>query len=115
MTLEIVSESEHEERPAGHGRDEPNMNPKLEDPKLVPSPNPGAQEVEGYGPQLEGAGTQCTGHKAHVAQRGAGDRHHFRDCVPLCCHTARTPCPWEPSLWLVIISILLVRKQSKVK
>ncbi|XP_074141635.1 LOW QUALITY PROTEIN: dysferlin [Sminthopsis crassicaudata] len=33
MTLEIVSESEHEERPAGVGRDEPNMNPKLEDPK----------------------------------------------------------------------------------
>ncbi|XP_051830257.1 dysferlin isoform X14 [Antechinus flavipes] len=33
MTLEIVSESEHEERPAGMGRDEPNMNPKLEDPK----------------------------------------------------------------------------------
>ena len=38
MTLEIVTESEHEERPAGHGRDEPNMNPKLEDPRLVPSP-----------------------------------------------------------------------------
>lgn len=35
MTLEIVSESEHEERPAGQGRDEPNMNPKLEDPRLV--------------------------------------------------------------------------------
>uniref|UniRef100_A0A3Q1LK13 Dysferlin n=1 Tax=Bos taurus TaxID=9913 RepID=A0A3Q1LK13_BOVIN len=33
MTLEIVTESEHEERPAGHGRDEPNMNPKLEDPR----------------------------------------------------------------------------------
>uniref|UniRef100_A0A452SAM8 Dysferlin n=1 Tax=Ursus americanus TaxID=9643 RepID=A0A452SAM8_URSAM len=33
MTLEIVAESEHEERPAGQGRDEPNMNPKLEDPK----------------------------------------------------------------------------------
>uniref|UniRef100_A0A8D0UW43 Dysferlin n=1 Tax=Sus scrofa TaxID=9823 RepID=A0A8D0UW43_PIG len=33
MTLEIVSESEHEERPAGQGRDEPNMNPKLEDPR----------------------------------------------------------------------------------
>lgn len=38
MTLEIVTESEHEERPAGHGRDEPNMNPKLEDPRLVPGP-----------------------------------------------------------------------------
>ncbi|NWY62587.1 DYSF protein, partial [Chionis minor] len=33
MTLEIVAEQEHEERPAGIGRDEPNMNPKLEDPK----------------------------------------------------------------------------------
>uniref|UniRef100_A0A8C0IRA8 Dysferlin n=1 Tax=Chelonoidis abingdonii TaxID=106734 RepID=A0A8C0IRA8_CHEAB len=33
MTLEIVTEQEQEERPAGMGRDEPNMNPKLEDPK----------------------------------------------------------------------------------
>lgn len=33
MTLEIVAEQEHEERPAGVGRDEPNMNPRLEDPK----------------------------------------------------------------------------------
>ncbi|XP_070612910.1 dysferlin isoform X2 [Erythrolamprus reginae] len=33
MTLEIVNEQEQEERPAGLGRDEPNMNPKLEDPK----------------------------------------------------------------------------------
>uniref|UniRef100_A0A2K5KQP6 Dysferlin n=1 Tax=Cercocebus atys TaxID=9531 RepID=A0A2K5KQP6_CERAT len=33
MTLEIVTDSEHEERPAGQGRDEPNMNPKLEDPR----------------------------------------------------------------------------------
>ncbi|XP_061439658.1 dysferlin isoform X3 [Rhineura floridana] len=33
MTLEIINEQEHEERPAGLGRDEPNMNPKLEDPK----------------------------------------------------------------------------------
>ncbi|XP_054846459.1 dysferlin isoform X2 [Eublepharis macularius] len=33
MTLEIVSEQEQEERPAGLGRDEPNMNPKLEDPQ----------------------------------------------------------------------------------
>lgn len=38
MTLEIVAESEHEERPAGQGRDEPNMNPKLEDPRSVPAP-----------------------------------------------------------------------------
>lgn len=33
MTLEIVEEKEMEERPAGKGRDEPNMNPKLEPPK----------------------------------------------------------------------------------
>ncbi|XP_056605412.1 dysferlin isoform X1 [Triplophysa dalaica] len=33
MTLEIVSEKEQEERPAGHGRDEPNMNPHLEEPQ----------------------------------------------------------------------------------
>uniref|UniRef100_A0ABM5GKW0 Dysferlin isoform X4 n=1 Tax=Pogona vitticeps TaxID=103695 RepID=A0ABM5GKW0_9SAUR len=33
MTLEIVNEQEQDERPAGMGRDEPNMNPKLEDPK----------------------------------------------------------------------------------
>ncbi|XP_075711726.1 dysferlin isoform X3 [Rhinoderma darwinii] len=33
MTLEIVNEQENEERPAGQGRDEPNMNPRLEDPK----------------------------------------------------------------------------------
>ncbi|KAG8550730.1 hypothetical protein GDO81_022142 [Engystomops pustulosus] len=33
MTLEIVNEQENEERPAGNGREEPNMNPKLEDPK----------------------------------------------------------------------------------
>ncbi|XP_068597029.1 myoferlin [Brachionichthys hirsutus] len=32
MTLEIVEESEFDERPAGKGRDEPNMNPKLEYP-----------------------------------------------------------------------------------
>ncbi|XP_059210821.1 dysferlin isoform X3 [Centropristis striata] len=32
MSLEIVTESEHEERPAGAGRDEPNMNPHLEEP-----------------------------------------------------------------------------------
>uniref|UniRef100_A0A672H0F0 Myoferlin like n=1 Tax=Salarias fasciatus TaxID=181472 RepID=A0A672H0F0_SALFA len=30
MTLEIVEEKEMEERPAGKGRDEPNMNPKLD-------------------------------------------------------------------------------------
>ncbi|XP_029450348.1 dysferlin isoform X2 [Rhinatrema bivittatum] len=33
MTLEIIGEHENDERPAGIGRDEPNMNPKLEDPK----------------------------------------------------------------------------------
>ncbi|XP_028983374.1 myoferlin [Betta splendens] len=33
MTLEIVEEKEREERPAGKGRDEPNMNPKLDPPK----------------------------------------------------------------------------------
>ncbi|KAF3708203.1 Myoferlin Fer-1-like protein 3 [Channa argus] len=32
MTLEIVEEKEMEERPAGKGRDEPNMNPKLDTP-----------------------------------------------------------------------------------
>ncbi|KAF1375699.1 hypothetical protein PFLUV_G00222910 [Perca fluviatilis] len=32
MTLEIVEEKELEERPAGKGRDEPNMNPKLDPP-----------------------------------------------------------------------------------
>lgn len=44
MTLEIVAESEHEERPAGQGRDEPNMNPKLEDPRSV-----GAELFHGLG------------------------------------------------------------------
>uniref|UniRef100_A0A3Q3ET99 Myoferlin like n=1 Tax=Kryptolebias marmoratus TaxID=37003 RepID=A0A3Q3ET99_KRYMA len=33
MTLEIVEEKEMEERPAGKGRDEPNMNPKLDPPR----------------------------------------------------------------------------------
>lgn len=33
MTLEVVEEKEMEERPAGKGRDEPNMNPKLDHPK----------------------------------------------------------------------------------
>lgn len=33
MTLEIVNEKEVDERPAGKGRDEPNMNPKLNAPK----------------------------------------------------------------------------------
>ncbi|XP_023819286.1 myoferlin [Oryzias latipes] len=32
MTLEIVDEKEAEERPAGRGRNEPNMNPKLDPP-----------------------------------------------------------------------------------
>ncbi|KAG2462833.1 MYOF protein, partial [Polypterus senegalus] len=35
MTLEILREKEVEERPAGKGRDEPNMNPKLDPPKLT--------------------------------------------------------------------------------
>ncbi|OWK58154.1 Myoferlin [Lonchura striata] len=34
MTLEVVNEKEAEERPAGKGRDEPNMNPKLDLPKF---------------------------------------------------------------------------------
>lgn len=33
MTLEVVDENFAEERPAGKGRDEPNMNPKLDPPK----------------------------------------------------------------------------------
>ncbi|XP_056883020.1 dysferlin isoform X2 [Takifugu flavidus] len=33
MSLEIVTEEEQEERPAGLGRDEPNMNPHLEEPQ----------------------------------------------------------------------------------
>uniref|UniRef100_UPI00358DE12B myoferlin-like isoform X1 n=1 Tax=Myxine glutinosa TaxID=7769 RepID=UPI00358DE12B len=33
MTLEIVNEKECTERPAGQGREEPNMNPKLEEPQ----------------------------------------------------------------------------------
>ncbi|XP_037133650.1 myoferlin-like isoform X2 [Syngnathus acus] len=33
MTLEIVSEADVDEKPAGKGRDEPNMNPKLDFPK----------------------------------------------------------------------------------
>uniref|UniRef100_A0A665W8Z6 Myoferlin n=1 Tax=Echeneis naucrates TaxID=173247 RepID=A0A665W8Z6_ECHNA len=33
MTLEIIKEAEADERPAGKGRDEPNMNPKLDPPK----------------------------------------------------------------------------------
>ncbi|XP_005991617.1 myoferlin isoform X1 [Latimeria chalumnae] len=32
MSLEILAEKDSEERPAGKGRDEPNMNPKLEPP-----------------------------------------------------------------------------------
>uniref|UniRef100_A0A8C5RRH9 Ferlin C-terminal domain-containing protein n=1 Tax=Laticauda laticaudata TaxID=8630 RepID=A0A8C5RRH9_LATLA len=32
MTLEVLSEKDIEERPAGKGRDEPNMNPKLDMP-----------------------------------------------------------------------------------
>ncbi|XP_037402227.1 dysferlin isoform X3 [Pygocentrus nattereri] len=33
MSMEIVSEQEQDERPAGLGRDEPNMNPHLEEPQ----------------------------------------------------------------------------------
>lgn len=33
MTLEVVEANEADERPAGKGRDEPNMNPKLDPPK----------------------------------------------------------------------------------
>lgn len=33
MSLEIVSEEDTDVRPAGKGRDEPNMNPKLDPPK----------------------------------------------------------------------------------
>uniref|UniRef100_A0A3Q3IYK4 C2 domain-containing protein n=1 Tax=Monopterus albus TaxID=43700 RepID=A0A3Q3IYK4_MONAL len=34
MTLEIVTETEADEKPAGKGRDEPNMNPKLDPPNM---------------------------------------------------------------------------------
>lgn len=33
MELELLSAQDAEERPAGRGRDEPNMHPKLEPPK----------------------------------------------------------------------------------
>ena len=33
MTLEIIREADADEKPAGKGRDEPNMNPKLDPPK----------------------------------------------------------------------------------
>uniref|UniRef100_A0A3P9LID1 Myoferlin n=1 Tax=Oryzias latipes TaxID=8090 RepID=A0A3P9LID1_ORYLA len=33
MTLEIISEADADERPAGKGRDEPNMNPRLDPPR----------------------------------------------------------------------------------
>lgn len=36
MELELVTESEAEQRPAGKGREDPNMNPTLEEPKSVP-------------------------------------------------------------------------------
>lgn len=45
MTLEIVEEKEMEERPAGKGRDEPNMNPKLNPPKYEHS---SLNEIIGY-------------------------------------------------------------------
>lgn len=31
--MEVLNEKEADERPAGKGRDEPNMNPKLDPPK----------------------------------------------------------------------------------
>lgn len=88
MTLEIVAESEHEERPAGQGRDEPNMNPKLEDPRLVPSPWP--LLPSGLGGVVQEASTEQPprGHEALQGSEedvicpkphgklGAGDRHH---------------------------------------
>lgn len=36
MELELVTELEAEQRPAGKGREDPNMNPTLEEPKSVP-------------------------------------------------------------------------------
>lgn len=33
MTLELITDQEAEEKPAGQGREEPNMHPKLEEPK----------------------------------------------------------------------------------
>ena len=33
MTLEIVADVDAELRPAGQGREEPNLNPKLEEPE----------------------------------------------------------------------------------
>ena len=33
MELEVLTEEESKARPAGHGRDEPNLNPKLPEPE----------------------------------------------------------------------------------
>ena len=33
MTLELLTQTEAEEKPAGNGRDEPNLNPTLDPPK----------------------------------------------------------------------------------
>ena len=33
LTLEILPEEDATQKPAGKGRDEPNMNPKLDEPK----------------------------------------------------------------------------------
>lgn len=33
MTVEVVAQEEHEERPAADARAEPNQNPKLDKPK----------------------------------------------------------------------------------
>ena len=35
MTLELLTQQEAEEKPAGKGRDEPNQNPTLDPPKWV--------------------------------------------------------------------------------
>lgn len=35
MEMELVSTEEAEERPAGEGREEPNLNPMLDPPKYV--------------------------------------------------------------------------------
>ncbi|KAI3363230.1 hypothetical protein L3Q82_011863, partial [Scortum barcoo] len=46
MTLEIVEEKEMEERPAGKGRDEPNMNPKLDPPNVTAEVKPDSGESD---------------------------------------------------------------------
>lgn len=36
LELEILTEEEAKNRPAGRGQEEPNQNPKLDPPKFVP-------------------------------------------------------------------------------